>query len=358
MGDGRYYTEMQFFNIIFLTMAIVFMVIAFMISVYKESEHKRLMTLSGVSLTTALLCRFINEVIYGDGNIIFFERATYVFLLIYILVNGVIYYKINRGHNHNRMMILWCILLLCLPIFMITNLHSFEKIAYSLFVLNFTLLSNKFVKYRVGSSVFSDVKKLMLEFVFITNADDEIIYKSDKVYSQNIFKRVKKMRLDDMGIDKIEVIFCNECTIRNAFQKDFIKVSGEEVRYFQYSNKAIFNKGKLAGHIITFTDITKLIAMLDELKIKQEETEKVNNQLRKYKENVYDLERKKEISVLFSDIANNQYKAMHELKKQIEAVDIDDYFVENIDELIANAKNDLKDVRDAVTEYINYYDEM
>lgn len=353
MGDGRYYTGVQFFNIIFLTTAIIFAVIAFMVSVYKESDHKTPMTLSGICLIMALVSRFIVEVIYGEGNILFFARTTHVFLLLYAIGNAVIYYRINRQNKNKLLVFLWCLLFFCLPSFIIISEHSFEKIAYSLFVLNFILLSNQFVKYRVSSAVFTDAKKLMSEFVFITNGNNEIIYKSDRVHGQNLFRDVNKI-----SIDEIHELFHSPSAIRNAYDKDIVKVYGQEVLYFQYSCKEIFDKAILAGYIITLTDITRLIAMLDELKISQEEIGKVNNKLLKYKEIVYDLEREKEINVIFSDIANNQYKAMQRLKQQIEAVDIGDCFVEKIDEIIKAAKNDLKDVRHAVTNYINYYDEV
>jgi hypothetical protein len=137
----------------------------------------------------------------------------------------------------------------------------------------------------------------------------------------------------------------------------FVKYLGDKIIYMGYSKKSIIKNNKLAGYIITFTDITELINMLDELNMKQSETVKANTKLSHYKEIVYDIEKEKEINNLLDEIANNQQKSMLELKCDIDDVKIslDEDFIQKISKIITNAKHDLQDVRKAVTAYMNYY---
>ena len=115
---------------------------------------------------------------------------------------------------------------------------------------------------------------------------------------------------------------------------------------------------KIAGHIITFTDISDLIHMLDSLKIKQEEAKAANIKLALYKEIVYDTEKDREINSLLEEIANNQQQSMQKLKIEIENLsdNMDADFSKNIQKTIEKGKSNLLDVRTAVTEYANFYD--
>jgi transcriptional regulator with PAS, ATPase and Fis domain len=214
------------------------------------------------------------------------------------------------------------------------------------------IISGLFTPYRVSSSIFSDVRNLMLDYVFIIGEKGEIIYKNNRVEKAGIFSDAKSINIQD-----ISKIFDKKIINRYAYNKQFIKYLGENSIYFAYRKKPLKEDEKIVGYIITFTDITELINMLDELKEKQEITAKANTKLLHYKDIVYDVEKEKEIYNLLDQIANNQQISMIKLKHDIENLkdNMDDDFIEKIAEIITIAKLNLQDVRDAVTAYRNYY---
>lgn len=192
----------------------------------------------------------------------------------------------------------------------------------------------------------------MYDYVFIVDAKGDVIFKNDKTMDSTLFNESVEIKGD-----YIEAIFCDNVVIRNVFGEKFIKVSGKEIHYFKHHKKEIFDNEKVAGYILTFVDITELITMLDELSRKKEETSKRNTELHKHKEIVYDLEREKEINTLLEEITETQQKAILILKEKISKLNLrDDDFIPEIEKLILTAKSDLKDVREVVTAYINYYD--
>ncbi len=100
--------------------------------------------------------------------------------------------------------------------------------------------------------------------------------------------------------------------------------------------------------------------MLDRLKAHQNETIKINEALDKYSRSVYSLEKEKEIHTLLNEIAENQEHSMSRIKSEITALmasNNDDLFDEKIQTIIDVAKSDLKSVREAVTTYMQYYEE-
>jgi hypothetical protein len=253
--------------------------------------------------------------------------------------------------------ILW---ILSLNIYMVAiiwnkiNIKRIEFIIYLFMIISFNIISRLFTPYRVSYSIFSDLRNLMLDYVFIIDEKGNIIYKNNRVEKAGVFNNI-----NNIHIRHISLIFNKEIIIRKAYNKEFIKYLGKKSIYFGYSEKPIIEAEKVAGHIITFTDITGFINMLDELKQKQEETMKTNIKLSQYKDIVYNLEKEKEINSLLDEIANNQQKSMLELKGHMDKLKkcCHDDFIEKISIIINTAKDDLQDVRNAVTAYMNYYDE-
>ncbi|MCT4543660.1 MAG: hypothetical protein N4A63_08975 [Vallitalea sp.] len=351
MGDGRYYTSEQFFNIILFTTLIIFVVITFMFNLYKVEKYKKYITALGSLLGVSLVSAFISEVAYSIPVIIASDYLKSIALLAYLIGNTFLLFK-NKD-DKNFIVPIYIILLL-IPIVVIIKSKIEINITYILYVAIYIFISNRFAKYKVSSSVFADVKKLMLDYVFIISIHGDVIFRNDKTINLDIFKESKIIDVDD-----ISEMFTYETTIRKAFSKQFIKVyaDNDNILYFQYHKKEILDKGKLAGYILTFVDITNLISMLDELSENREKTKKINLELDKYKDIVYDIEKEKEINNLLDDIANNQQKSMYILKKHLEELDInDDYFLDDLDNISEIAKSNLSDVRAAVTSYIKYYE--
>ncbi|QRN85758.1 hypothetical protein JR334_00495 [Clostridia bacterium] len=351
MGDSRYYSPEQFFSIIVFTALIIMLTISFMLSIYKVERYKKtILTTSGM-LGLSILSSFIAMVAHRPTDVFNFQALSVAFLIIYILLLFIFFTLDYMKNRDCSMLIIFSTLFFIPTVGFIVN-PGIKSFLYPLFVANSIVLSNKFVKYRVSSSVFSDVKKLMLDYVFIIGTSGEVIYESDKISASTIFKKLKRI-----DVNHIESIFCKPILTRNTFGKQFIKLEGDELFYFQYHIKEIFDKEKLAGYILTFTDITELIAMLDELRDKQTELATINRELIKTKEIVYAIEREKEIENLFDDIVGTQHQAMQELKSNIEKLNItDENFIPEIEKLIFVAKANLKDVRNVVTAYSSYYE--
>ena len=353
MGDGRYYTPQQFLNIILFTTLIVVVTIGFMLCLYKVDKNKYWIRTMGSLLGISLICSFLSEIVYKVVTMNLFSTLSQASLILYIIIGSIFYFKnFIIGEINSGLFLIFLTLF-----FMPTTIYIFNEgirnLVYVFFVAHFLTLSNRFVKYRVSSSIFHDVKKLILDYVFIVGINGDVIFKSDKVSISNIFKDISKIDIND-----IENIFLEDAITRNAFGKQFINVSGTKVLYFQYNKKEIFHKEILAGYILTFVDITELISMLDELSLQQEKMSKMNVELSRYKEIVYDIEKEKEINSLLSQITENQQRKMLLLKNKIEKLNVnDENFIDKIENLIMKAKSDLNDVRQAVTVYINYYDE-
>lgn len=349
MGDGRYYTPEQFFNIILFTTLIIFVVIAFMFNFYKVEKHKKYIRTLGSMLLVSLVSSYIFEIAYSTLVIILSDYLRSIVLLAYLMGNTVLLFRNKDDKNF----IMWAyLILLFIPIVVIIKSQIETNIIYVLYVLHYILIFNRFTKYKVSSSVFTDVKKLMLDYVFIITIHGDVIFRNDKTINSDIFKDRKLI-----DIDNISELFTCKTTIRNAFTKQFIKVDADKILYFQYHKKEILDKGRLAGYIMTFVDITNLISMLDKLSEHREQTKKTNIELDKYKDIVYEIEKEKEINNLLDEIANNQQKSMYILKNQLEKLDTeDDYFLDDLDNISDKAKSNLSDVRAAVTSYIKYYE--
>lgn len=242
-------------------------------------------------------------------------------------------------------------MLLYIPSGVIIILQIDTNIIYVLFSLHFMIVSHRFAEYKVSSSVFNDVKKLMLDYVFIISKNGDVIFRNDKTMDSDIFKDISFVNADN-----ISELFTRKTTIRNAFSKQLIKVEGNVVRYFQYHRKEIIEKETLAGYILTFVDITGYISMLDNLSDNKEQTKKANLELDQYKDIVYDIEKEKEMNMILDEIANNQQKSMYILKDRLENLEIeDDSFLDDLDNISDDVKLNLANVRAAVTSYINYY---
>lgn len=353
MGDGRYYTYDQFFNTIFFTTAIIFLEVCFMINLFKGTRYKKYIITSGLLLSLSLLSRFVEEVGYKKSRIEFYGNMSHICLGLFVLVFAIYFYKyLKENEDRNGMVIIMSVFYF-LPIVIGIIFPRFEVLYYTIFISGYTIVSSRLVNYRVSGSVFADVKKLLIDDVFITGVSGKIIYKSDQAQDSTIFKQVEKI-----NNNKFQDFFIDEVIIRDAFGKQIVKTIGQDIKYFHHNEKTIEDKDGVAGYIHTFTEITPLIAMLDELKKNQDETTRINDELLKYKEIVYEIEREKEINNLLDEIANNQQKSMGELKNNIEALDFEDEsFVGFIDKLIETAKEDLSNVRAHVTTYMNYYSE-
>lgn len=365
MGDGRYYTPEQFFSIIYLTLFIIGMLVHIMINVYKGwgNVRNRQIVILSILLGVVGLLSFSEAVVVSlESRVIITDCVRIIILVMnFLFIRFNISYKARGDQQYNKKLYYVSVILFWLmpmTIFVgaiMTNLVTSKLLEYGLYLMiaiGLVIITSIFTPYRVSASVFTDVRKLMLDYVYITDEKGCILYRNSSVENSEVFKPVKTI---DIG--SLASIFKDEISFRQAYSKKFIECSSEKERYLSYSYKQIIKDSKAAGYIITLTNITRLVLMLDELKVKQQESAKSNDALLKYKESVYEIEKEKEINALLEEIAVNQQYSMSLLKEAIGQLDNceESDFIEVITEIIRRAKKDLADVREAVTTYMNYY---
>ena len=175
MGDGRYYSNSQFFSIVYLTMLIIFLVVNVMLYIYK-GDTKTIVSLY-VSLGLAMLMSFI-EAIAVSSSMIFLSKvfsdillAVFSLFYIYLLVD------VSKLVDKKILIALSLFFSLSLGISLL-NLDS-RIFVYLLLTANLSLVSNYYMPYRVTTSIFGDIKELVLDYVLIVDDSCQIIYKNN-----------------------------------------------------------------------------------------------------------------------------------------------------------------------------------
>ncbi len=348
MGDGRYYTFIQFFNVFLITILIVVFLVVFISAIFKISELKIFFIFSGVALFLVLILMFYIEVVVNVSIIPKLYFIINVMIVVYVLIAITFYIYSFFYYNLKRYEVLQIILMLiCIGCYIYFN--SLRLIAI-VFIIHYFVMVYVNMEYKAGINVFASVKKMMLDYVFIIQDDGLVIFKNDKVRTSILFKDVNKIDIND-----IQSIFANKIKFSDDYFKQLIEIDSYKKFFFQYQIKDILREKNKIGYIITFVDVTEFINILGEINENRENLFKINVQLAGYKEKVYEIEREKEIDLLLDEIATNQYSLMKKLKKDIKNLSFDDENLEQkIDELLVLSKNDLKKVRDAVNTYVNY----
>lgn len=115
--------------------------------------------------------------------------------------------------------------------------------------------------------------------------------------------------------------------------------------------------GREIGRVLTITNITELISLLNDLEEKKSESEKLNEELKNYTKVVYHLEKEKKINNLLEEIVLTRDSQMNYLIQLIndtkEVID-DTSFENSIEQSIEQSNAILNDVRDTVTKYREY----
>jgi len=348
MGDGRYYSYDQFVGIICLTLLIVFIIVNLMIDYYKGKS--RVVFALYVILGSSVFLNFIETIARADYLIYTSKRLSDVCIGIFVVLYIYLLAGIKKSGEKKKMVSISSLFALSF-IAIIFNFDA-KIFIYILLAINLKILGEYFMPYSATTSIWGDIKEFVLDYVFIVDDNCKIIYKNNNMINSSIFNNLDRINLDD-----IEEIFANPSIIRKAYEKSFIKVLNYSM-YFQYNKKELLDGDKIIGYIITFTDITGLINMLDNLKLKQEQTKETNVKRAIYKDIVYEIEKEREINMLLEKIANNQQQSMKELKMEIKNLrkNMDSDFNANIVKTIEKAKENLTDVRNAVSEYMNYYE--
>ncbi len=350
MGDGRYYTVLQFNNVLFLTVAMMVFVIVFMNNIFKIDKFKNLFFLTGVEVFIILFLAFVSEVIVDISVAKYLIFWAYILSVIYSMSVLIFYIYYSISNKVSVYLFLQAVLLIAYLILLQTSLRNVVGI-YFLFALNYTFNTYYFIEYKVSVNVFNNIKSLVGDYVFITSYDGRTVYINDGAKKSEFFKNAKKV-----DINNLEEVFNSNVKYNKHYFKKLIEYEKEDGnKLFEYQIKNIIDNKRVVGYIITFVDVTYLISILDKIEDSREELFKSNMKLIKYKEKVYEIEREKEISHLLKEIASNQHILMKKLKQDVEKISLDDENVEEeIDRLLELSKKDLKNVRETVNTYVNY----
>ncbi len=279
-----------------------------------------------------------------------------VILMILMTMSGqsIAYTKVSKWFIGISLLVLWLIPIsfYAYMVFM-TNVKTlfFEYMLILMFAVCISLISNVMTPYHVSTSVFSDVRTLMLDYVFITDEHGQIIYRNDSVNNSQLFVLSPKL-----NVTRIHDLFVSPVETLDLVDREMIVLGHDRKTYLSFTKKEILKHNQIAGYIITFSDMTYMIELLNELEMKELETQITNDELSAYKEIVYEVEKDKEINYLLTEVARNQQASMKRLRRDIlELADIEQGFIEAITDIIKDARNDLQEVRKVVTTYRTYY---
>lgn len=220
--------------------------------------------------------------------------------------------------------------------------------------ITMNIVLNSKVSYGITPFAFDKIKSVMGDYVFVTDINGKIVFKNNLANQSDLFTDSDVLKMDslqdslnghivckkDHGVEYIEL---NKDTTKRCFS----------IRYSQLKDKMT-----VIGTIITFVEITELIAILNELKVQEAKTRSSNEKLKEYKEIVYDLEKEKEINTLLEEIVTVQEKNMFEVLGRIDNCESkihDKHLTEYLDETIARIQSNLSEVRKAVTAYSQHY---
>ena len=431
MGDGRYYTDIQFLNIVVLTTLIIASVISMMLFLYRNNNETRnqlliliycslivlltvkfsltivyseqvgyILTLLSIILTLQLqlymimlllktyiikstdfkksylivsflvvplavyLCRNIFILSYNFSVIEFGQSYFYTSLMLSVTLLVVIIVSLSKRFgkkidSDNYTIIILMLWFLPFLLFNLALLNQqgvamiIELLTYLCVLITLNITFNKILPYGITLSIFNNVKDLIMDYVIIIDDENRVVYKNQRILNSEFFDVG-----DKVSHHAVEIIFST--TVEKDFSGPMRIVKVKNEKCFSFNSKDISNNGIKAGEILTFVDVTSYITMLDRLKAHQNETIKINEALDKYSRSVYSLEKEKEIHTLLNEIAENQEHSMSRIKSEITALmasNNDDLFDEKIQTIIDVAKSDLKSVREAVTTYMQYYEE-
>lgn len=394
MGDGRYYTFRQFFFVSFLLIQLIVMIVLFVQGYYKlRHQRKSFMRLSVLLMTVTTLSIY-EQVTIMDGlwlnrmsvGIIVYSVMIYLFNFIWqkhhLVLEGLVflilvlllpmsivkydYFAVTYA-SFMKYIVLGLGLIACitlifqkthqpwimLPIILglyecisVPNYsHLLMYLTSGLMVMYALLILKQLTVKQLKSKLFHKIEHLIKDYVIITNNHHEIVYANKPYQLSDWFQQhpIVEKSITSVFVDPVKEI--------QAYQQQWLYLMKAN-RYFIYQSKKIEHQNHITGYLHTLIDMTSLYELLETLKQQEEETKKVNQQLQRYKGLVYELEKEKEIQILTEEIMSNQQAAMLMIKEKLG--EIND--TSDLSQIILEAKDNLRDVRKAVTTYMNYYE--
>ncbi len=353
MTANEFYTFNQFYTVIYYTILIMVTIVIYGYYYYRIARRKRLISFAAIALLTSFLFAMLKYIAVTISSkfilavLSYFLGSLHLFLILFILAGAISQKKLFKTWKGIYASLSY---LMIIFLYILGYGEYFFISAWMLF--NFVFIIKPYLNEGMSLSIFTSVNKSLVNYIFVVGEDGEVFYTNNAVKNSGIFE--ERTNID---VGNLASLFKAKVSIRRINGNEFIKFEADEPRYFAYSKKKIHPKDVSKtrnGIILTFTDLTKSIAMIDDLAKHSEEVRKANIALKDKKGKVYELEKEREITHLLDKVANDQYKAMKELKVKIEELDTySNSFDKDLSELIVLAQSDLKLVRETVSSYKN-----
>lgn len=364
MGDGRYYTDEQFFTIIFLTCLIIFQVVTWMLYYYKSDKNKpcimMLFLYSGLIISGLLAFYAAVAVDLRAASV---TKTISMALIEAILTIQFIYLVVKnikeREEGSKYPTILHAILLfiaISIQTYLIIKNYSDTTLSmsmvhglfYGVVTLYYVISLNQLIPYKVSDSIFKEVKNEMPDYVWIIDESGHVVYRNSGVINDQL--------LTDRSIinyHRPEEVFSKTLVIEAGYENN-LYFEVESARYFTHIVKLIENKGKKVGAVITVKDVTQKITQLNKLRTERQSAAHMNQKLEAHKGVVYEMEKEKQINALLSAILETQQESLLNIKNQIENLlensgEISD---KELDMVLNISKRDLANVRNTVSIYL------
>lgn len=418
MGDGRYYTFYQFFDVLLIMISVIFSLFSIVHFYYKKNNKASIdyifyplysVTIFGVlriieyvypnmevciklrnlstiiliativtsrlsrfkikkyfymiliGLVTVLLIRhniFISDFEYHNIVYSSYYKALVVIVMVHSLV---ISYKVSIGKD-SKILLLPDLMFFLIPVLaygliVFLNKHFVDYFETTLMILLTVFINIKFFKADESSYTtiaFDKIGNMGLSYIYVIDDAYKVIYKNNMVKSSHLFQSVVSLDLDDFS-----KLFGSETLVKYTYKdKEYFELTIEKKYYFSYGMTELHEEDKCIGYIVTFADVTELLDLLIHLEEKKHETKKVNERLKNYSQVVYHLEKEKEINKLLEEIVTSRDRQMTYLSQLVQDATSkleDDLFEKYIEVAINKSNEILEDVRETVTKYREYY---
>lgn len=241
--------------------------------------------------------------------------------------------------------------------FTISGYRYLDFIECSLYFLLIVFIIVITTEHSLGltSKQFEELTNMLEDYVFVIDNKGNIVYKNDVFKKSEIFNNTNVV-----DINNIKLLFCHNVKIVNGkLGNNYIQLELEEkTKYFSYKNKELKDEERLLGYMVTITDITHILDLVNKLELNNREYIETNKRLSNYSNVVYQLEKEKEISILLEEIITTREKSMDDLVLMIDDLENNldnNEFQSKLNKAIRLNIDILSEIRRAVTAYREHY---
>ena len=373
MGDNRYYTYIQFYNVLFFLLQISVLILVITSLYYRNKKNKKINSMLIIlSFVLTISCmNFLESVIYrADIGLIFKETESiciiaiislllffsttnklishiiptiyfvaFIILIIYYGIEIIIPYytlsRINYSVTYGFFQLLGIIV--CLIFFTIKKVNMFVKTGrlnipeIILFIslllpLGYNSIYNMITYEESQYSYMLFITVIIVYYIMLYKMPTHIMTKSlDEVEKwldeviivtkiKNNFHKYIFIYEDKINIFNPTSIFKYK-KIRSSKEKDdiIVEISDKEKRSF-YITKTELQKGKkVIGFLFVIKETTVISGMLEELRINNKEYAEKNQSLKDYANIAFKFEMEKEINYLTNEMNDKIGHQMVEL---------------------------------------------